>query len=277
MSRIDRYPSSCTPSKAPAGLREVFCPELVIFPKTGVQIGNTGGFLLPSTSGRGGHKKRWPVPEPLQLFRESLPLPCFPCASFLFKSGLYSPSIAVSASKAAPCLPSRWPFRHAPRCGVERSEYSERESLSWGAGKGRGSLFILTGISLIPSFIEYRVTVLSGAFPSLLGIVWRVSAAFLGDAVLNGTVRGMLWRACPSSKGKNHPSSPIVSRRAPSSLPRILRAAPGWCPAISANSLGWTSPIGRKEPSPPYWRSNAPADGVEPFRSPGHLVSAYSV
>ena len=74
-----------------------------------------------------------------------------------------------------------------------------------GAGKGRGSLFILTGISLIPSFIEYIVTVLSGAFPSLLGIVWRVSAAFLGDAVLNGTVRGMLWRACPSSKGKNHP------------------------------------------------------------------------
>lgn len=180
-----------------------------------------------------------------------------------------------------PCLPrflpSRWPFRRVPRCGVERSEYSERESLSWGAGKGRGSLFILTGISLIPSFIEYRVTVLSGAFPSLLGIVWRVSAAFLGDAVLNGTVRGMLWRACPSSKGKNHPSSPIVSRRAPSSLPRILRAAPGWCPAISANSLGWTSPIGRKEPSPPYWRSNAPADGVEPFRSPGHLASAYSV
>ena len=123
----------------------------------------------------------------------------------------------------------------------------------------------------------YIVTVLSGAFPSLLGIVWRVSAAFLGDAVLNGTVRGMLWRACPSSKGKNHPSSPIVSRRAPSSLPRILRAAPGWCPAISANSLGWTSPIGRKEPSPPYWRSNAPADWVEPFRSPGHLASAYSV
>ena len=40
--------------------------------------------------------------RPLQLFRESLPLPCFPCASFLFKSGLYSPSIAVSASKAAP-------------------------------------------------------------------------------------------------------------------------------------------------------------------------------
>lgn len=119
------------------------------------------------------------------------------------------------ASKAAPCLPSRWPFRHAPRCGVERSEYSERESLSWGAGKGRGSLFILTGISLISSFIEYIVTVLSGAFPSLLGIVWRVSAAFLGDAVLNGTVRGMLWRACPSSKGKNHPSSPIVSRRVP--------------------------------------------------------------
>ena len=150
-----RRASSCTPSKAPAGLREVFCPELVIFPKTGVQIGNTGGFLLPSTSGRGGHKKRWPVSEPLQLFRESLPLPCFPCASFLFKSGLYSPSIAVSASKAAPCLPSRWPFRHAPRCGVERSEYSERESLSWGAGKGRGSLFILTGISLISSFIEY--------------------------------------------------------------------------------------------------------------------------
>ena len=37
---------------------------------------------------------------------------------------------------------------------------------------------------LIPSFIEYIVTVLSGAFPSLLGIVWRVSAAFLGDAVL---------------------------------------------------------------------------------------------
>ena len=68
-----------------------------------------------------------------------------------------------------------------------------------GAGKGRGSLFILTGISLIPSFIEYIVTVLSGAFPSLLGIVWRVSAAFLGDAVLNGTVRGMLWRACPST------------------------------------------------------------------------------
>lgn len=132
-----------------------------------------------------------------------------------------------------------------------------------GAGKGRGSLFILTGISLIPSFIEYIVTVLSGAFPSLLGIVWRVSAAFLGDAVLNGTVRGMLWRACPSSKGKNHPSSPIVSRRAPSSLPRILRAAPGWSSAISANSLGWTSPIGRKEPSPPYWRSNAPADGVD--------------
>ena len=97
--------SSCTPSKAPAGLREVFCPELVIFPKTGVQIGNTGGFLLPSTSGRGGHKKRWPVSEPLQLFRESLPLPCFPCASFLFKSDLYSPSIAGSASKAAP-LPS---------------------------------------------------------------------------------------------------------------------------------------------------------------------------
>lgn len=123
----------------------------------------------------------------------------------------------------------------------------------------------------------YIVTVLSGAFPSLLGIVWRVSAAFLGDAVLNGTVRGMLWRACPSSKGKNHPSSPIVSRRAPSSLPRILRAAPGWSSAISANSLGWTSPIGRKEPSPPYWRSNAPADGVEPFRSPGHLASAYSV
>ena len=60
-------------------------------------------------------------------------------------------------------------------------------------------------LSLIPSFIEYIVTVLSGAFPSLLGIVWRVSAAFLGDAVLNGTVRGMLWRACPSSKGKNHP------------------------------------------------------------------------
>lgn len=109
------------------------------------------------------------------------------------------------------------------------------------------------------------------------GTEQRVSAAFLGDAVLNGTVRGMLWRACPSSKGKNHPSSPIVSRRAPSSLPRILRAAPGWCPAISANSLGWTSPIGRKEPSPPYWRSNAPADGVEPFRSPGHLASAYSV
>ena len=132
MSRIDRYPSSCTPSKAPAGLREVFCPELVIFPKTGVQIGNTGGFLLPSTSGRGGHKKRGRVPEPLQLFRESLPLPCFPCASFLFKSGLYSPSIAVSASKAAPCLPSRWPFRHAPRCGVERSEYSEREPPSGG-------------------------------------------------------------------------------------------------------------------------------------------------
>ena len=51
----------------------------------------------------------------------------------------------------------------------------------------------------------YIVTVLSGAFPSLLGIVWRVSAAFLGDAVLNGTVRGMLWRACPSLKGKNHP------------------------------------------------------------------------
>ena len=128
-------------------------------------------------------------------------------------------------------------------------------------------------------FFFYRIysTVLSGAFPSLLGIVWRVSAAFLGDAVLNGTVRGMLWRACPSSKGKNHPSSPIVSRRAPSSLPRILRAAPGWSSAISANSLGWTSPIGRKEPSPPYWRSNAPADGVEPFRSPGHLVSAYSV
>lgn len=115
------------------------------------------------------------------------------------------------------------------------------------------------------------------ATPVLLGIVWRVSAAFLGDAVLNGTVRGMLWRACPSSKGKNHPSSPIVSRRAPSSLPRILRAAPGWSSAISANSLGWTSPIGRKEPSPPYWRSNAPADGVEPFRSPGHLASAYSV
>ena len=131
-----RRASSCTPSKAPAGLREVFCPELVIFPKTGVQIGNTGGFLLPSTSGRGGHKKRWPVPEPLQLFRESLPLPCFPCASFLFKSGLYSPSIAGSASKAAPCLPSRWPFRHAPRCGVERSEYSERESLSWGPARG---------------------------------------------------------------------------------------------------------------------------------------------
>lgn len=131
-----RRASSCTPSKAPAGLREVFCPELVIFPKTGVQIGNTGGFLLPSTSGRGGHKKRWPVPEPLQLFRESLPLPCFPCASFLFKSGLYSPSIAGSASKAAPCLLSRWPFRHAPRCGVERSEYSERESLSWGPARG---------------------------------------------------------------------------------------------------------------------------------------------
>ena len=110
---------------------------------------------LPRSSGRGGHKKRWPVSEPLQLFRESLPLPCFPCASFLFKSDLYSPSIAGSASKAAPCLPSRWPFRHAPRCGVERSEYSERESLSWGAGKGRGSLFILTGISLISSFIEY--------------------------------------------------------------------------------------------------------------------------
>ena len=89
-----------------------------------------------SLSGRGGHKKRWSVPEPLQLFRESLPLPCFPCASFLFKSGLYSPSIAVSASKAAPCLPSRWPFRHVPRCGVERSEYSERESLSWGPARG---------------------------------------------------------------------------------------------------------------------------------------------
>lgn len=147
----------CPKSIATPVLREVFCPELVIFPKTGVQIGNTGGFLLPSTSGRGGHKKRWPVPEPLQLFRESLPLPCFPCASFLFKSDLYSPSIAGSASKAAPCLPSRWPFRHAPRCGVERSEYSERESLSWGAGKGRGSLFILTGISLISSFIEYIV------------------------------------------------------------------------------------------------------------------------
>lgn len=196
-------------------VREVFCPELVIFPKTGVQIGNTGGFLLPSTSGRGGHKKRWPVPEPLQLFRESLPLPCFPCASFLFKSDLYSPSIAGSASKAAPCLPSRWPFRHAPRCGVERSEYSERESLSWGAGKGRGSLFILTGISLIPSFIEYRVTVLSGAFPSLLGIVWRVSAAFLGDAVLkwHGTLcYGVL---APLQRVKTIPSSPIVSRRAP--------------------------------------------------------------
>ena len=54
-----------------------------------------------------------------------------------------------------------------------------------GGGKGRGSLFILTGISLISSFIEYIVTVLSSAFPSLLGIVWRVSAAFLGDAVLN--------------------------------------------------------------------------------------------
>ena len=146
---------NCAKSRAALVLREVFCPELVIFPKTGVQIGNTGGFLLPSTSGRGGHKKRWPVSEPLQLFRESLPLPCFPCASFLFKSDLYSPSIAGSASKAAPCLPSRWPFRHAPRCGVERSEYSERESLSWGAGKGRGSLFILTGISLISSFIEY--------------------------------------------------------------------------------------------------------------------------
>ena len=138
-----------------------------------------------------------------------------------------------------------------------------------GAGKGRGSLFILTGISLIPSFIEYIVTVLSGAFPSLLGIVWRVSAAFLGDAVLNGTVRGMLWGACPSSKGKNHPSSPIVSRRAPSSLPRILsrhiRELPG--PLLSAG----------KSHLPPFWRSNAPADGVEPFRSPGHLVSAYSV
>ena len=108
------------PVQSSRGLREVFCPELVIFPKTGVQIGNTGGFLLPSTSGRGGHKKRWPVPEPLQLFRESLPLPCFPCASFLFKSGLYSPSIAGSGFKGCPLPSSRWPFRHAPRCGVER-------------------------------------------------------------------------------------------------------------------------------------------------------------
>ncbi len=128
-------------------------------------------------------------------------------------------------------------------------------------------------------FFFYRIysTVLSGAFPSLLGIVWRVSAAFLGDAVLkwHGTLcYGVL---APLQRVKTIPSSPIVSRRAPSSLPRILRAAPGWSSAISANSLGWTSPIGRKEPSPPYWRSNAPADGVEPFRSPGHLASAYSV
>ena len=126
-------------------------------------------------------------------------------------------------------------------------------------GKGRGSLFILTGISLISSFIEYIVTVLSGAlsvlsgadvvlygadsvpngaFLSSLGTVWRASAVFSGDAVLNGAVRGTLWRACPSSKGKTHPSSPIVSRWAASSLPRILRAAPGWSPASSANSLG---------------------------------------
>ena len=70
------------------------------------------------------------------------------------------------------------------------------------------------------------------------GTVWRASAVFSGDAVLNGAVRGTLWRACPSSKGKTHPSSPIVSRWAASSLPRILRAAPGWSPASSANSLG---------------------------------------
>ena len=116
---------------------------------------NTGGFLLPSTSGRGGHKKRWPVSEPLQLFRESLPLPCFPCASFLFKSDLYSPSIAGSASKAAP-LPSL-AVAFSSCSPVRRRAFGvfQRESLSWGAGKGRGSLFILTGISLISSFIEY--------------------------------------------------------------------------------------------------------------------------
>ena len=41
----------------------------------------------------------------------------------------------------------------------------------------------------------------------------------------------------PLQRVKTIPSSPIVSRRAPSSLPRILRAAPGWSSAISANSL----------------------------------------
>lgn len=76
------------------------------------------------------------VPEPLQLFRESLPLPCFPCASFLFKSDLYSPSIAGSASKAAPLPSFAVAFSSCSRCGVERSEYSERESLSWGPARG---------------------------------------------------------------------------------------------------------------------------------------------
>ena len=124
----------------------------------------------------------------------------------------------------------------------------------------------------------YRIysTVLSGAFPSFLGIVWRVSAAFLGDAVLkwHGTLcYGVL---APLQRVKTIHSSPIVSRRAPppayrESCGRLQDGVPPY-PRIP-----WTSPIGRKEPSPTYWRSNAPADGVEPFRSPGHLASAYSV
>lgn len=54
-------PGGCGNTPCPKSIatpvREVFCPELVIFPKTGVQIGNTGGIPSPLNIGEGRPQK----------------------------------------------------------------------------------------------------------------------------------------------------------------------------------------------------------------------------